>query len=550
MRFNVSCFFAAIAAAAWLLPGAGAHASPSQDSFWTADPESTELPEAAGKLELEEKKEKGLLLPLGPLFIEKRPDRFNFTLFPLIFHDVRKGDDGRRFTGVFPFYTWSNAKGEKALVVFPLWWNFNLQKRSVWLAPPFYVEKKQDKLYRFFLAPLLFFQRGEKVSFEFIPPVFFRFSGEKTKFLYSLLFYRWAKGDDRNSGIIPLVFWGRNEGKGYGVAFPLFWHFSSAIHGTSKTVLPPFYLTRNLGNWNMGLIPILFASRNDKHLTTTIVPLLHVRKGIEENSLTVITPLVWYSRNKTKNSRGGGLGLFHQYRSEGTNLDAFVPIYFGWNNPNLMQKSTLVFPLLYHSKSPIKRNVSVLGLVWDFHSYHEHRTYGFFPLFIHSKDLWREKYTLWVAPTFQIQKKPEEFKFYLHPIAYFKTGGEKPYDVLFPVWWRFKYPKKERTVFFPFHWDFKNDIIPRRITVFFPVMVRMEKGEETHTGVLLAYHWKGLKEGKKSWKFHLFPLMSFGRTEPSDYYWKFLLGLIGYEKSAGKRSLYMLWLPIGMKGGT
>jgi hypothetical protein len=87
----------------------------------------------------------------------------------------------------------------------------------------------------------------------------------------------------------------------------------------------------------------------------------------------------------------------------------------------------------------------------------------------------------------------------------------------------------------------------RRISIFFPLFVRLRKLEEVHTDMLLFYHWKGEKNGRKSWKFALLPLFGFGRTEPDDYYWKILFGLVGYEKEEDRKNLYLFWLPIKMK---
>lgn len=526
---------------------AGAVASPSHEDMLYTDTEAGYLPEEHTSTRLEAETKKGLLLPLGPLFIQSDPDTFRLVLFPLFFHDVNRSERCSRFTGLFPFYTWSNWEGSRALVVFPFWWNFNLKKNSIYLVPPFYVEKKDDRFHRFFITPLLFLQNSPKVSFQFVPPVFWRFSGEETKFIYSLLFYRWVKGDSSATGIMPLIFWGENEGKGYGVVFPLLWHFSNSAFGTSRTVFPPFYFFKELNNWKMGLIPILFANRIDDMTQATLLPLFHLRKGKEERSLLLVTPLGWYAKNEAKNARGGGLLLVHMYRSEEMKVSAVAPVYFRLSKPDLLLSSTLVFPFAYYSKSPVKRDLSVLGLVWDFHSYHEHRTFGVLPLFMHSKDLYRENHMTWVFPTIQYKKNPEETKVFIHPLFYLKKGGEKTYQVMFPIWWRFKQPQKLRQVGFPLFWDFTNQMTGRRTSVFFPLFVRFEKPEGTHTDFLLFYHWKGKKNDRKSWKFALLPLLGFGRTEPDDFYWKILFGLLGYEKEEGKKNFYLLWLPINLK---
>jgi len=538
---------AAAALAALLSAPAPAHAASSHQDMLSADAESGDLPEEHTSASVETVKAPGLFIPLGPLYIQRDPMTLRVVLFPLFFHDVRFGEHPSRFTGLFPFYAWNSGEGKSALVVFPLWWNFNLEKTSIYLVPPFYVEKREGKLHRLFVVPILFSQSGPKVSFQFVPPIFWRYKGEKTRFLYTLLFYRWVRGEDSATGILPLVYWGENEGRGYGVVFPLLWHFSNAALATSKTVFPPFYLLRELGNWKMGIIPILFANSIEGVTQATLLPLFHLRLGRSERSLLLVTPLGWYAKNEAKHARGGGLLLVHRYVSDEKKVTAVAPLFYHWTVPDLMETSTLVFPFVYHSKSPVKRNLSVLGLAWDFHSYNEHRTFGVLPFFIHSKDLYRDNWLTWVVPTIQIQKNTEETKVFVHPLFYLKQGGEKTYQVFFPLWWRFKQPQKLRQVAFPLFWDFKNKTIGRRISVFFPLLVRLERSEETHTDVLMFYHWKGKKDGRKSWKFAFLPLFGFGRTEPDDFYWKILLGLVGYEKDQTSRSMYLFWLPIKLK---
>jgi hypothetical protein len=537
---------AALAAAVMLRPTA-APAAPSQDEMLSADTESPSMPERHVSIRTEEDLSKKLILPLGPLYIQKSPGMTRVVLFPLFFHDLKTGPGGRRFTGLFPFYTWRNDDGNSALVVFPLLWNFNLRGDFILLVPPLYVEKKEGRFYRLFIAPALFVQTGKKVSFQFIPPVFFNFSGETRKFTTSLLFYRWSRGENNASGILPLVFWGENEGRGYSVVFPLFWRFSNTAYGTSKTVLPPFYYVRELEDWKAGFVPILFANRTGDVTQATLLPLFHLRRGKEERSFLLATPLGWYVKNESKNARGGGLLLVHLYRSDEKNVTVVAPFYFHKTVPDLMQSSTLVFPFVYHGRSPVYRNLSILGLVWDFHAYHEHRTYGVLPLFMHSKDLYRDKHLTWVLPTIQYQKNLEDWRFYIHPLFYLKGGSEKKFSVFFPLWWRFSEPKKLRQVFFPLFWDFKNLTIERRISVFFPLMLRYEKEESVHTAFLLFYHWKGMNMGRKSWKFAMLPAFGFGRTEPDDYYWKILFGLVGYERSEGQKNLYLFWLPVKLK---
>jgi len=523
-------------------------ATASSEDTLVADPESLSLPESNLSLESGEEPFPKLTLPLGPVFIQKTPELERIVVFPLFFHDSNKTGDLKNFTGLFPFYVWKNGRGENSLIVFPVLWNFNLISRSVFMVPPIYVEKKDNGNRRVFIAPLLFLQTGKPASFQFIPPVFFNFSGEGFRFTYSLLFYRWVKGEKYASGILPLAYWGKNEGKGYNVVLPLFWRFFDEGTGLSKLVFPPFYYMKELSDWKAGMIPLVFATRMGEETQATVLPLIHLRKNRDFNSLMLVTPLGWYYKNEKKKAKGGGVLLAHQFESEEKKLLLILPFYYNKTIQDLMQTQTLYFPFLYLSKSPIYRNVSVLGVVWDFERFGERKTYGVLPFFMLSKELYRpSSYLLWVAPTFQFSRNMDEWRFYIHPLYYMKGGTSKTFSVLFPVWWRFSEPKSLKQVFFPLLWDFKNLTIDRRITLFFPLFLRYRKGDSTHSAFLLFYHWKGNVMGQKSWRFSLIPVFGFGHTDPDDYYWKILYGLIGYEKSKENKEISIFWLPIKLK---
>jgi hypothetical protein len=194
--------------------------------------------------------------------------------------------------------------------------------------------------------------------------------------------------------------------------------------------------------------------------------------------------------------------------------------------------------------------MSVLGLFWDFHRFHEHRTTVMLPLFAHDKDLYREKHTTWVFPSFQYSRDGDRWDFNFHPLVYWRDGVEKTHQVVFPVWWRFARPGKIHQVAFPLWWDFQNLEKDRRGMSFFPLFWRFERPKGDHTVVLNGYYYEGEGTGK-DYRFVLFPLFGFGENEEQkSRYWKVLLGLVGYRTTEHRDTLYLFWLPFKVRDDT
>ena len=493
-----------------------------------------------------------LLVPAGPFVLQRGPLLDRTVLFPLFFHQKKKGEVSSSFLGISPLYfryrEGTTARGD---VAFPLVWLFTRDDHETTVVPPFFLEKwTGDGSWRSGFAPLLFMQRTPTLDYTVVPPLAWHFETEKKKVVVVLPGYYRRKDRDVDLGVPPLFFNGWDANKGYLVAFPLVWHFENYYAEKSDTVVPPVWFGKREDGWRFYLFPLLYTRRNDEGSSFGLYPLVHWDN--DGGGSRVVTPLGWYMRNEEEQKKGGGLLLYHGFRKKDFVFHGFVPLYFGWQTPSMMRRSHLVFPFVYTDQSPIHRNVSVLGLVWDWHAYDEKRTTVVLPFAAHSKDLYRENHTTWVFPTFQYTRKEGVWQFNIHPLVYTKGGDvEKTYQVAFPFWWRFTSPGKKSQLFFPLYGDFartgeksKHDI------VVFPLYWQFARPGGTHRVVLNSWHWKGSGDGK-AWRYMFFPLFGFGKDEQkNERYWRVLLGLFGYKTSEIKDTLYLFWLPIKVKDKT
>jgi len=535
--------WAALVAAAVL---ADLPASAGQGDMTDYDPGVGSLPPA---VDVEKAPKPRLILPIGPLLIERGPGVDRTLFFPLFFHQKKKGSEPSTFLGVAPlwwYYRGTGGRNQRGDVVFPLWWYFAGGDRKSAVVPPFFLERwAGDGSFRAGLAPLVFVQRTPKLDYTVIPPIAWHFGTERLKFVMVVPYYYHRKLDMVNMGFPPLFFNGWSSRKEYLVLFPILWHFGDKTSERSDTVAGPMWIGKRGQSWQYYLFPSLYFQGGKNGPGLDIFPLVHW--DTKDGGTRVVTPLGWYWKNVDRKVSGGGLLLYHRYRQGDFLFQTFAPLWFGWQSENMMRTSHLVVPVGYFDRSPIERNISILGLWWDFHRLDEHRTLVLLPLFAHSKDLYRTNHTTWVFPTFQYTHTPEDWQFNMHPVLYVKGGGPKTHQVFFPLWWRFVRPEKIHQVAFPLWWDFQNLKKGTRGMTLFPLFWRFDRPSGTHTVVANTYHWK---DGD-SYRFVFFPLFGFGKDEDGGgKYWKVLLGLVGWRSAKTRDTLYLLWLPIKVKDRT
>ena len=529
-----------------------------------------------------------------PPYYEENKGHLRLRLFfPLFFLRERSGKGARTDLGIFPFY-WRYREGQnKADVYFPLYWRFRKPgfKTDIVLQTHY---NRSEHGYNFGFSPVFYFGKNtdEKTSYQVVPPLFWRFVDEKSSFLLAGIYYDKREKNDFDLGLPPLFFSGRNRYKTYTVVLPpLFWRFTDDIAYTTKNVIPPFfYNTREFG-YSFGAIPLLYIARDKNWDRTLITPFYYGSRWPHKNEYGELLgegksyyfPLfLSYYKKAPGLSQGGLLFFYHWYWNQGDYLKMFSPLVWTYGNKRTFDDSLLIPPLFYHRSSPVRDDLMVGLIYWNFHQHYKDRILAIAPLFAHKKWLYERHFRTWVFPTFDFGVTPKSYHVRLHPIFYlgkdetsdhlvfapllWKFRDEEDDDlvvfpfywsfsdlvhkdsskIFFPFWWQFDNPKhkKKNRVAFPFYWDSQKGLLGKRTTVAFPLFWRSRDPERTTTGILNMFLNKGAIKGNPFWTFNIFPVLGFGSPPASSgAYWSILGGLAGWRRQGSSKQLKLLWIP-------
>ena len=105
---------------------------------------------------------------------------------------------------------------------------------------------------------------------------------------------------------------------------------------------------------------------------------------------------------------------------------------------------------------------------------------------------------------------------------------------------------RRHTVIAPLVFDFENEEAGTRATVITPLFWRFSTPESVH---MLAgnFLWiSSVREGVRSYEWHLLPIFSYARPRPEDVSWNVLFGLAGYRRSGTHSQMRMFWIPIDL----
>lgn len=571
-------------------PSSDAVASPDSDSEAVA-------PIGLSGVELEELEQdydpqvKRLVIP--PYYQEKSERLTLKLLFPFYFERTRTGKDASKELGVFPLYWRARGQGTSTDVYFPLYWRWRSPESQTDLILQTYLNRSKTG-FNFGFAPLVFVGRDEKdgSSYQVVPPLFFHFEGKDSSFLLAGIFYNRRVANDYHLGLPPVLFAGRQHFEKYlAVLPPLFWRFEDEIKYKTTYVLPPmFWGTTEYGR-RFGLVPLFYINRDKDEDQTLILPLYfgsrwqhkdQFGEPAGEGRSHYLPFLLAYYRQAPGLVQHGIGPLYAWSENEGDYLRMFSPLLWMWGNHRSFEKSTFVPPLFYRHTSPVRRDLMLGLLYWDFENLYRERTLALLPFFAWSSSLYEKDWRLWLPPTFDIGSSPTKKHFRIHPLVYWGESLEKShfvaapfvwkfkdeddddlvifplywrfYDriykdgsrIVFPFYWDFDEPRKDKhaTTIFPFYWDVKDGRKGRRSVVVPPLFFHTKTKTRTTTGVLNVVVNKGEVKGNPFWTFQLFPLIGLGHPPaPSGAYWSVLGGLAGWRRQGSTRELKVLWIP-------
>src|SRR6185436_10406755 len=121
-----------------------------------------------------------------------------------------------------------------------------------------------------------------------------------------------------DAGILPLLFFGHEDGRGYGYLAPLIWARKTPDR-TTAVVGPAYYDAQKNGDWAGGFAPLLFFGRRGAQRYDVALPLFYHLTG-PDRATTVVFPYV-HDRHGAATT-DALLPLFYARRSPGETVVA------------------------------------------------------------------------------------------------------------------------------------------------------------------------------------------------------------------------------------
>lgn len=434
------------------------------------------------------------------VLLERSANRRTTVVFPFFWRERR----GESTTLLIPPYYQRRSPNLNADVVFPFFfhWRGALEdtpgaRFGTDIVPPFYYhswEGRGELRGRAFgLAPLFFYGEswGEDGALRrehlIIPPLLtvHTWRPEHAFTLAGPFYYNRSRADT-DWGLAPLWFAGNNLQGNYLVIPPLLtYHRENRDEGTATTVVGPFWTTQGPQRLSVNLAPLFFHGHDATSTHTTVLPFFHHEAGPE--GFTLVTPLFGYSRRQ--NSRTFISWLYQQHRGE-TNWDAVAPFFLSSRTPSTGAHTEAFFPLFYHRYTP-------------------------------TTNAW------WVLPTAHYERSGNDWFFNFYPILFAGRSG-----------------RTRHTVVAPLYWDFENEETGSRTTIFAPLFWRFATQDSVTMLAGNVLWMSAVRQGVRSYEWHVLPLFSYARPRPEDVSWNVLFGLAGYRRSGTHRQIRVLWIPI------
>ncbi|MBN2672295.1 MAG: hypothetical protein JXX29_11490 [Deltaproteobacteria bacterium] len=524
-----------------------------------------------------------------PPYVSLQRENSSFkTVLPFFYYRERTGKGARKDVGLLPFY-WSHQSSKlNTKVYFPFYWNIKSPDFTTNIVLQTYIAKN-EQAFHFGFLPFFFVGKNkqEKSAYQIVlPPLFWNFKNKDGGLTYSLLYFNKREKTEFSRGVVPIYFSRKKLDKTVTTILPpLFWHISDPVNYKTTTVLPPLFFRTRENGWSAGVLPLFYFAR-DKNWSRNMVMPFYYGSRVNDLRSHYLPFLLSYWRTSDKLKQGGIAFLYHWYRFEGEYMNMYSPLVWRWGNTRTLDKNIFIPPLFYRGKSPVASKMMVGLVYWNFHDFHNSKTFSIAPLFAFKKSLRGEGFRTWVAPTFDFGKNPDGYHARIHPIFYvgrekqkkhlvvapllwhFRKAAEKN-TVVFPLWWKFHNTEKRRLrrvvfplwwqidddkyqeynrVAFPFFWDFQRLETKRRTTLTFPPLFwRVRDANSARTGVLNVSLHKGKRKGNDFWTFNLFPLVLFGKPPaPSGARWELLHGLVGWRRQGHAKELKLFWIPFSI----
>lgn len=267
--------------------------------------------------------------------------------------------------GVVPLFFAGRNETRRHAMLLPLfsWWKDSATGKSLTAVGPVFARVNPPTHgFDAGILPLLYFGHEDHRGYGYLAPIFwYRHTPERTTAVVATAYYDKQKNGDWAAGFAPLFYFGKHGDTRYDVALPLVYHVSTPERSTTA------------------VLPYVHDRRGDT-TTDTLFPLFYARRGPHE--LTIATPI-----GGLRERDGNGFGLIgpYVYRSnaaEHRQTHVLFPIAFFSRSPT--SSFSAVLPVFWHARSGSQTDTVLFPIFW-------HRRGGrtdvdlFAPLFLRTK---------------------------------------------------------------------------------------------------------------------------------------------------------------------
>lgn len=417
------------------------------------------------------------------------------SLFGGVYYNRRSADHNDDI--LFPVFWNLRDRESRTTIVGPLVNRVAPGESDNWLAPLYFVGERTDGDYQIIPPLLTYFNRDKEGGVKIAGPAFCTWSGGEGCF---------DNPKDRDLGIAPLFFSGRDEVSEYRVIPPLLhYHEIDQDLQSSLDIWGPYFRKSTKQREYFHLMPLYWSLWGEHERHTTLFPFFHY--GWNKNATKFITPL-FYSETSEEGNDTFATYLYARYRGR-TELDMYTPLLWLYRDPDIELDQTLLFPFYYRRTSPRENSLAV------------------FPFFGHFERYGISEST-WVTPLFNHSHDTMGWSTSVNPLFYFGRTGYESHSVVAPFFWDFSSPMARTTIVAPVYWRFaKPDSLTQLVGNILYTETRTRQGLD--------------------WKFHVLPAFSYGET-PDGHSWDVLFGLVGYKRKAAMTQLRFFWIPITLSG--
>lgn len=384
--------------------------------------------------------------------------------------------------GFFPPYYWNYTEMNKTGVGFPLYWRFfkkeDGREKDIHIAVPWFKYSTNRFQIKSFVpiywsgATSMFDQEPSTVSVGqnqwhlFLPLLYSSKKADGTTKILTPLFSRFHDRDGKEYGHSGLNFFVRDVwgGKSEGI-FPFF-HYREE---------PDFFRLRFLTFY-------LERYQNNEQLRTSLFPLFRYRRTADRKQFLtflfyrdkdpdisrgffipyywsternpddpnhpvvsqkrILFPLVWHYQSEDQKTTIG-LPLFASYVRQNYNLKLLLPLYFDRTKG---QDRFIIIPPFMARYSPEKKWIGLFFVFWKSEKGNQ-TSQTLFPIYRRSK--FADGFSF-LLPGYYYLKRGDETQGFVGPYLW-DYRGKTQYDILLPLYWRFKRPTWTIKTFFPIY---------------------------------------------------------------------------------------------------